>query len=225
MQRFAVGYEFICRIIMMLMVCQVAFVVHTVMGLVVGGLFPSVAALYTTFRTWLLDVNDRSWTIKQSWVTFHRAWKAELVDANLFGWPQFIVWALLIWDYYLANWNDMGRVGYAVAGILLLINVLYGLFVLVSWAVRANFDEKPMWVVRTSVSMVIARPLCSFMIIVLFVGSVWAYSTWPGLGVALGATVPVFLTMMAIYSFGRLPGMDVHVLEPIEDKKKKKTKQ
>lgn len=222
MQRFAVGYEFICRIIMMLMVCQVAFIVHTVMGLVVGGFFPSIAALYTTFRTWLLDVNDRSWTIKQSWVTFHRAWKAELAGANVFGWPQFIIWLLLIWDYYLANWNDMGRIGYAVSGILLVINVLYGLFVLVSWAIRANFDEKPMWVVRTSIAMVIARPWCSFMIIVLFIAIVWAYYTWPGLGVALGMTVPVFLAMMAIYSFGRVPGMDVRVLEPVEEKKKKK---
>lgn len=214
MRRIAVGYEFICRIIMMLMVCQVAFIVHTVMGLVVAGFFPSVAALYSTFRTWLLDVDDRSWTIKQSWVTFHHAWRKELKSANLFGWPQLVVWALLVWDYFLANWNDMGVAGYAVSGILLMVNVVYGLFVLISWAIRANFDEKPWWVVRTSVSMVIARPWCSLMVTALFVASVWSYYTWPGLGAALGITVPVFLTMVAIYAYGRLPGMDIHVLAP-----------
>ena len=30
-----------------------------------------------------------------------------------------------------------------------------------------------------------------------------------------GVAVPIFATMMAVYSWGRLPGMDVHVLEPI----------
>ena len=222
MRRFALGYEYFARIILMLMVGQAAFIVHTVMGLVVVGFFPSIAALYTTFRTWLIDVDDRSWSVSRTWVTFHRAWKAELGPANLFGWPQFVVWALLIWDYYLVNWNDMGSIGYAVSGLLLLVNVLYGLFVLVSWAVRANFDEKPMWVVRSSISMVIARPLCSVMIIALLLITAWAYSTWPGLGVALGLTVPVFAVMMAIYSYGRLPGMDVHVLEPVEEKRKKR---
>lgn len=46
MRRFALGYEYLCRIVLMLIVCQVAFIVHTIMGLVVGGFFPSIAALY-----------------------------------------------------------------------------------------------------------------------------------------------------------------------------------
>lgn len=222
MRRFAVGYEYLCRIVLMLMVGQIAFLVHTVMGLVLGGFFPSVAALYATFRTWLLDVEDRSWSIRRTWSTFHHAWREEIASANLFGWPQLAVWALLAWDYYLANWNDMGTIGTAISGVLLVLNVVYGLFVLISWAVRANFDEKPTWVVRTSLQMVIARPLCSFMIAALLLVTSWAYYTWPGLAAALGLTVPVYAVMMAIYSFGRLPGMDVHVLEPLEERKENK---
>jgi uncharacterized membrane protein YesL len=209
----------------MLMVCQVAFIVHTVMGLIVGGFFPSIAALYATFRTWLIEVDDRSWTIRQSWTVFHRAWKAEFKSANLFGWPQFIIWLLLIWDYYLVNWNDMGTFGIGLSGVLLVVNVFYGLFVLLSWALRANFNEKPKWIVRGSLQMVIARPVCSFMVVMMLLATVWAYYNWPGLGVALGLTVPVYAVMMAIYSFGRLPGMDVHVLEPIEEKQQQKKQQ
>ena len=44
MQRFAVGYEFVCRVILMVLVVHVVFIVHTVMGLVIAGLFPSIAA-------------------------------------------------------------------------------------------------------------------------------------------------------------------------------------
>ena len=44
MKRFAVGYEFLCRIVMMVVVANVAFLVHTLLGLVVVGFFPSIAA-------------------------------------------------------------------------------------------------------------------------------------------------------------------------------------
>ena len=220
MKRFAVGYEFICRIIMMVFVVHVAFIVHTLMGLVVGGLFPSVAACYSTYRTWLLDVGDRSWGVKQTWTVFHRAWVDELAGANMFGWPLFAIWVLLVWDYYLVGWNDMGLLGSALIGALLVLNVFYGLFMMVAWAVRSNFDEKPMWVVRMSLQMVIARPWCSIMVAVLFFITVWVYYQWPGLMIAFGVAVPIFTAMMAIYSFGRIPGMDVHVIEPVELRKK-----
>ena len=159
MKRFAVGYEFVCRIIMMVFVVHVAFIVHTLMGLVVAGVFPSVAACYDTYRTWLLDVGDRSWGVKQTWTVFHRAWMDELSGANVFGWPMFVIWVLLVWDYYLVGWNNMGLMGSALLGALLVLNVFYGLFMMVAWAVRSNFEEKPMWVVRMSLQMVIVRPV------------------------------------------------------------------
>ena len=216
MKRFAVGYEFICRVIMMIVVVNVAFVAHALLGLIVVGLFPSVAASYATYRSWILDVEDRSWTVKRTWITFQKAWKDEIGPANLFGYPQFLVWMILLWEYWLTMNNDMGTFGIAVSGVLLVVNLIYGLFVFVSWAIHVHFDEKPMWVLRTSLSMVIARPLCSLMVLALFLITVWAYFTWPGLMMAFGVAVPIFATMMAIYSWGRLPGMDVHVLEPTE---------
>ncbi|OZG62049.1 drug resistance transporter EmrB/QacA subfamily [Bifidobacterium lemurum] len=214
MKRFAVGYEFICRMIMMVVVVHIAFIAHMLMGLVVAGFFPSIAAAYATYRTWLLDVDDRSWTMKQTWSVFHQAWKAELKPANALGYPQFVVWLVLIWEYWLMNWNDLGPVGYGVSGALLVLNVVYGLFVMMSWAVHVNFDERLWWQVRTSFQMVVARPLCSLMLALLLLLVVWAYYTWPGLMVAFGVAAPAFAAMGAIYSFGRLPGMDVHVLEP-----------
>ena len=185
MKRFAVGYEFLCRIVMMVVVANVAFLVHTLLGLVVVGFFPSIAATYATFRTWLLDVDDRSWSISRTWRTFHQAWLEELGPANKFGWPQFLIWALLIWEYWFVQNNDLGTTGFAVSGALLLLNVLYGLFVFVSWGIHVNFAEKLTWVVKTSLSMVIARPLCSLMIALLFLIVVWAYYTWSGLMISI----------------------------------------
>ncbi|MEK0218040.1 YesL family protein [Bifidobacterium mongoliense] len=158
MKRFAMGYEYFARIIMMILIVHIAVIVHTLLGLVVCGFFPSLAASNTTYRTWLLEVEDRSWTVKHTWTVFHRAWKQELGPANAFGWPQFAVWALLIWEYWLTMTNNMGTFGIVVSGVLLVLNLLYGLFVFMSWAVRSNFDEGFVWVLRTSLTMVIARP-------------------------------------------------------------------
>lgn len=207
MKNLAAGYELIARIIMMVFVLNVALIVHTLLGFGVTGFFPAIAACYASCRTWALS-EDRRWTVKQTWMTFHRAWKKEWRPANVFGWPQFLVWALLIWDYYLVNWNNMGPAGAAASGVVLLVNVFYALFVLVSWAVASNYDERPWWIARVSLHMVIARPLCSVMLILVLCVTAWVWMTWPGVLIVFGLALPIFLVVMTVYSFGRLHGMD-----------------
>ena len=109
MTRVALTYERLCRIVLMVFVVNVAMLVHTLMGLILGGFFPSIAAAYATFRTWLID-EDQSWRIRQTWTVFHRAWKDELTQANLFGWVQLLIGLALAWDYSLVNWTDLGGV-------------------------------------------------------------------------------------------------------------------
>ncbi|PRB43449.1 multidrug transporter [Arthrobacter sp. MYb23] len=208
MRTFAAGYERFARIVLMVFITNVAFIVHTLLGVVIAGFFPSVAASASTFRTWTI-AKDRSWTVRQTWSVFHRAWKAELAAANAFGWPQLVVWLFLAWDYYLANWNYMGPIGIGVSGLVLLVVVLYGVFALNSWVVRANFDERTRWIVRTSLRMVIARPACSLMTIALLLLTAWAWYMWPGMLMAFGFALPLFAAVIVVYSFGRLPGMNV----------------
>ena len=87
-----------------------------------------------------------------------------------------------------------------------------------SWIVRANFDERPWWVVRYSMQMIVARPLSSLLLIMLLLVVAYAYYAWPGLMAAFGIVTPIFAAMMVAYSFARLPGMDVHEIEPVETK-------
>lgn len=214
LRSFAVGYERFCRVVLMIAVTHVAFLIHTLMGVVVIGLFPSISATYTTYRTWWLD-EDHSWSIRQTWTVFHRAWKDELAGANRFGWPQALLWLLLIFDYWVVNFHDAGTLGYASAGVLLIGMVFYGLFCSLSWAIRANFNESGWWIVRMTLQMVIARPLCSLCLTVLVILTVCAWMTWPGLVPAFGVALPVFFVMMIVGKFGKVPGM----ARPTEDDK------
>lgn len=40
MHRLAEGYEFVCRVVLTLFIAHIAFLVHTLMGVVVVGFFP-----------------------------------------------------------------------------------------------------------------------------------------------------------------------------------------
>ena len=57
--------------------------------------------------------------------------------------------------------------------------------------------------------------LCRIIMMIVVVNVAFVAHTLPGLMMVFGVAVLIFATMMAVYSWGRLPGMDVHVLEPI----------
>ena len=60
-----------------------------------------------------------------------------------------------------------------------------------------------------------SESLCRNMLILVVVNVAFVALTLLGLMMDYGVAVLIFATMMAVYSWGRLPGMDVHVLAPI----------
>ena len=182
------------------------------MGLVVAGLFPSVAAAYATWRTWIIS-EDHWWTCKETWTVFHRAWKSEFQQANIAGWPQLLLWLLLIYDYSVVNWHDAGVMGYLSSGVLLVVLVVYGAFSMLFWAIRANFDENIRWCVKMTLQMLLCRPLCTLCLLVGFLMTVLVWLTWPGVLLAFGLSLPVLVAVGCVYFFGRIPGLNVRDTE------------
>lgn len=210
--RFAVGYEQVCRVILTGFIINVAFIVHTVMGLVIVGFFPSIAAAYDTWRTWIISP-EHWWTCKETWTVFHRSWKAELKSANLVGWPMLLLWALVIFDYSVVNYHDAGPVGYASAGVLLLIILIYGMFSMEFWVIHANFAESNWWCVKMTLQMLLCRPLCTLVQLLAFVFTLLIWLTWSGVLVAFGLSLPILLSVGVVYYLGKIPGMDVRDTE------------
>ena len=140
--RFSVAYERFCRLLLTIFVVNIAMLVHTLLGAVVLGFFPSCAAAQTTFRTWL-RAEDRSMRAKEVWGIFHGAWKNELKQANLFGWPLAVCWVVLAIDYYMMNWHARGTFDVAVSGILFVLALVLLAFTMLVWVVRANYDDRP----------------------------------------------------------------------------------
>lgn len=208
MRSFASGYERIARVVMVVFVINVAFVAHMLLGAIVAGFFPSLGATFATYRAWLLSA-DRSWGVKQTWMTFHRAFAEEIGSANAWGWPLLGVGALLVWEYYLTNWNDMGALGIAASGVLLGANVMFGVLALVLWVVRSHFQAPALWLVRRSMQVVLCRPLCTVMMLAVFLITVAICATWPGVFMVAGVSLPVGAAVACVYSYGRVTGFDV----------------
>jgi len=206
--RFSVAYEHFCRLLLAVFVVNVAILVHTLLGAVLLGFAPSCAAAQVTFRTWILS-EDRSMSVKEVWRIFHAAWKKEFKQANLFGWTLTAVWAVILLDYYVMNWHARGTFDVGISGVLLVLAVVLALFTKLVWVVRANYDERPAWIIRTTLSMIIARPLCSLLLTGLTILTILAWAQWPGLLMVFGLALPMFCTIWVVYAFGKLPGMDM----------------
>lgn len=121
-----------------------------------------------------------------------------------------ILWAVVIVDYYVMNWHARGDFDIMVSGVLLLIIVVLAVFSSLVWVVRANYEESPVWIVRTTLAMIVARPLCSLLQVGLLILTVLVWVQWPGILMVFGLSLPMFCTAWIVYSFGRLPGMDIH---------------
>ena len=87
----------------------------------------------------------------------------ELKQANLFGWPLAVCWVVLAIDYYMMNWHARGTFDVAVSGVLFVLALVLLAFTMLVWVVRANYDERPLWIVRTTLTMIVARPLCTLL--------------------------------------------------------------
>lgn len=218
MAKFSLMYEKLCRAILTIFVVNVAILVHTLAGLIIVGLFPSLAAANATYRTWLLS-DDRSWTVSQTWKLFHREWKSNLKSSQVLGYLQLVVGILLAYDYWIVNTNARtGMTGVVLSGFLAVLLVVFLLFSVMSWVMASHFDEGLAWIARTSLGMVVARPLCSLMLLCTIFLIGWVCCRWSGVFVGFGFSLLVFAGQAVVYSFGHLSGFSPSKQEEIAAK-------
>lgn len=208
MGTFAVRYEAACRFVLMLAVIGGSMVLFTLRGAVVAGLFPSIAAVCATFRTWILDA-DRSWSVVHTFRVFSEAWRDEFPRANWPGYGIAAVWAVLLVDYRILSQVALDAWGSAASGVVIVVTILFAVFSLAFWVVRANFDEPVGWLARTTAQMIIARPACTLVLLALMFLTIWLAVTAPALAFIAGPPALIFAAVGVVYAFGRLSGFDV----------------
>ncbi|QHC58895.1 DUF624 domain-containing protein [Rathayibacter sp. VKM Ac-2760] len=205
MAAIAERYEAACRVVLLVLVVSAAAVLYSLRGLVVAGVFPSVAAAHATYRAWLIG-DDRSWSVRHTVSTFARAWREEFPHANTPGYVLLAVGGVLWIDHRVLGAVEVDGTGVAVTGILLVVSALFTLFCLVFWIVRAHFQERTRWVVRTAAQLLVARPLCTLLLGAVLLLLLQLAASVPALGVLAAAAVLPFAASAVVFAFGRLPG-------------------
>jgi uncharacterized membrane protein YesL len=140
---------------------------------------------------------------------FAEAWRDEFPRANWPGYGIAAIWTLLWVDYRILSQVALDAWGSAASGVVVVVTLLFAVFSLVFWVIRANFDEPIAWLARTTAQMIIVRPACTLILLALMLLAIWLVVTAPALAFIAGPPALLFATVGIVYAFGRLPGFDV----------------
>lgn len=189
----------VCEWIARLAVLNLLWLGLCLLGLVVGGVFPATAAMFTVARRWRLAGDERVAIFGVLW----SAYKAELVRANLLGYGLAAVGWLLYLDVRL----------FADSQPLLVISLIacaaYLLMLLHIWPVFVHLDQPWHQQIRVAAMLGLAHPVRALHLVAVAVGLYLVFFQVPGLIVFFGGSVlATFATWQTMSALERHPHQD-----------------
>ncbi len=190
------------EIVLRLFLLHLLWILHTLRGGVVVGLFPATAAVHAVLRR---DVMSRDYARAGLWREFGAGWRSELGRANVLGWTITTLWAVLLVQHGILTATPPTGLAAGVAGALWLVMAVLGVVTSVAWVLHAHFEESVMALLRRSLTLAVGRPLvalgCAAGVAVVLCG----YYVLPGLIPVLGTTLPALVAVTTLWGSGVLP--------------------
>jgi uncharacterized membrane protein YesL len=187
------------------------WVLGTLRGGIVLGLFPATAAVVAVLRRDALDevlLRDDAAGRDPLRREFATVWRNELRPANVLGYAVAALWAVLLIDRHLLGAVDMGAVGPVLAGLLWVLTAFAFVMTACLPALFAHYAEGPAAVLRRAAVLVIARPRQAGLA-ALAVGVVLCvYYVVPGLVPVFGVALPGYVSFAALWGSGLLAAPD-----------------
>ena len=146
-----------------LVVANLLWILFSLAGLVVLGIMPSTAALYSIARNWNKDYKNFS-LLK----TFWREFKKYFVKANLLGIIAFVLGYILFFNinYYRQQTDIM----YYLYYLMLAFSFLYILILLYLFPLLINYELKLRHIIKNALFICVLSPVNTFlMLLSLFV--------------------------------------------------------
>jgi uncharacterized membrane protein YesL len=179
------------------------WVVGTLAGGIVLGVFLATAAVYAVLRRDVMrDGRDGREALVRE---FRTAWVREFRTANVLGYTLAALWVLLLWDGQLLGAGVFAAAAPAVAGLVTIATVVLALTTTHAFALAAHFDEGPGALLRRSAVMVVARPVPTLVNAVVWAVVLCAYYVVPGLVPVFGMAGPAYLSFTYLWGTGLLP--------------------
>lgn len=125
---------------------NILWILYTLLGLVIGGIFPATIAAFGVVRKWLMDEQD----IKV-WETFRVIYKQEFLSANGLGWILSVIGVGLFLNFKMIE-AFQGQVNPIIPFVFYLIIFLYLLIVVWTFPLKAHYEAS---VLRTIINALI----------------------------------------------------------------------
>ncbi|MFI7128708.1 YesL family protein [Nonomuraea sp. NPDC050153] len=180
---------------LLLLKLHLLWVVWSLAGGIVLGVFPATAAVYGVVRGELLG-SPRE---------FRRLWRQEFRTANAVGYVFAAAWAVLLLDRWLLETADLGVVEPLLGALLWLTTLFVSCMTVNIWILAAHFAEGPLALVRRSAILVLARPLQALVALLVVGVILCGYYLVPGLVPVFGVAVPAFASFAYVWGTAVLP--------------------
>jgi uncharacterized membrane protein YesL len=185
-----------------LFLLHLLWILHTVRGGVVVGIFPATAAVHAVLRRDAMEGDHTRSGLRQE---FRQAWRAELRRANALGWTLTLAWAVLVVQHGLLVSSGPTGLAAGVAGALWLAMAVLAVVTATSWTVLVHFDESTPAVLRHAATLALGRPLVALATTAGVAVVLCVYYVLPGLAPVLGAALPALVAVTVLWGSGVLP--------------------
>src|SRR5699024_3710383 len=135
-QKFAFNLEKIMKWIMRIALLNFLWIIYSLLGLIVVGIFPSTIAALGVARQWL--IKDKEIKV---WKVYKNIYKEEFIQSNIAGWILTFIGLVLYMNYQVMKaWQ--GELFFIIPFAFLLVLFLYVLLILWIFPLMVHYNAK-----------------------------------------------------------------------------------
>ncbi|WP_058306617.1 YesL family protein [Gracilibacillus massiliensis] len=201
--------------LMWIMYLNLLWIISTLAGLIIFGLFPATMALTTTIREW--HVHEE--------ISFHKsflkAYKHYFIKSNLFGLLFLVAGYILFVDlqWILQNTSTFQ---FLFLVVLCVVAFIYLITIMYTFPVMAHFDLSIGQVMKHAIVIGVFSPLVTLGIGISLILLYYLWSFIPGLLPVIGVSLPIYIiTRLSIMAFERFEVKQQRLLETENNSLKK----
>lgn len=176
--------------VMRLAYVNIIWILFSLAGLIIFGLFPATVGLYAVTRQWLLkDIET-----VPVWKTFWKAYRSEFITANFIGYV-FLIFGLIIFTNLNFLQSHTSLIFLVLSFIFWFIFIIYWIMWLFLFPIFVHYELKFLQYFKQTLLIVILRPLEVILSIIGFVSIYFLFLYIPMLFLFFGMSVFAFITM------------------------------
>ncbi|WP_078594021.1 YesL family protein [Evansella clarkii] len=175
------------------------WVLFTLAGGIILGLFPAITAIFSVIRQWLNGNSDLP--------VFHTYWnyyRSEFWKSNLLGLPVYLVSFVFLFNVFFLYANIGELLAWTsaplLAGILLFLFYLFYLF-----PAYVHFDLNILQIMKNALLIMLISPVNTFLMVISLSAFTILVYVIPPLGFIFGASFYSFITLwFALHAFRKV---------------------